>query len=165
MLLYQIRVVPTIRACLWTSRNVFFESLVLVKIWIKLRYRSHSFFKLNNWSIFIHMSPYLYDPFSIMRGPRELLFFQLVVLLHRSKRHSNSFWTHRMFEVSSHKVTSILRPSQARIWTIFLQFFCKNFQVSSRSYGDWESWYLGGLVVLLGTTYRRTIGFWAHCMF
>ncbi len=43
-----------------------------------------------------------------MRGPRELLFFQLVVLLRRSKRHSNSFWAHRMFEISSHKVSSIL---------------------------------------------------------
>ncbi len=43
-----------------------------------------------------------------MWGPRELLFFQLVVLAHRSKRHSNSFSAHRMFEISSHKVSSIL---------------------------------------------------------
>ncbi len=64
------------------------------------------FFKLI-LSIFRHISPYLHNPFYIMRGPRELLFFQLVVLLHGSKRHSNSFWAHRMFEISSHKVSSI----------------------------------------------------------
>ncbi len=33
----------------------------------------------------------LYYQFSIMRRPRELLFFKLVVLLHRIKCHSNSF--------------------------------------------------------------------------
>ncbi len=54
-----------------------------------------------------------------MRGPRELLFFQLVVLLHRSNRYSNSCWAHRMFDISSHKVCSILSPSKAKIWTIF----------------------------------------------
>ncbi len=53
--------------------------------------------------------------FSIMRGPRELLFFQLVVLLHRSNRYSNSCWAHRMCEISSHKVTSISSPSTAKI--------------------------------------------------
>ncbi len=64
------------------------------------------FFKLI-LSIFRYISSYLHNPFSIMRGSRGLLFFQLVVLLHRSKRHSNSFWAHRMFEISSHKMTSI----------------------------------------------------------
>ncbi len=54
-----------------------------------------------------YISPYLLDPFAIMRGSREVLFFQLVVLLDRSKRYSNSCWAHRMFEISSHKVTSI----------------------------------------------------------
>ncbi len=56
----------------------------------------------------------LSNRFSIMRGPRELLFLQLVVLLHRNKRSSNSFWAHRMFEISAHKVSSILSPSQAK---------------------------------------------------
>ncbi len=94
-----------------------------MKIWKKLRYRSHMLFfiYLNNCSIFIHMSPYLHDPFSIMRGPRELLFYQLVVLLHRSKRHSNSFWAHRMYEISSHKVSSILSLSGAKIKTFFFK--------------------------------------------
>ncbi len=49
----------------------------------------------------------LSNRFSIMQGFRELLFFQLVVLLRRSNRCNNSFWAHRMFEISSHKVTSI----------------------------------------------------------
>ncbi len=58
----------------------------------------------------------LLNRFSIMRGPRELLFFQLVVLLHRSNRYPNSCWAHRMFEISSHKVSSILSNSEAEFW-------------------------------------------------
>ncbi len=58
-------------------------------------------------SIFSYISLYLHNPFSIMRGLRELLFLQLVVLFQRRKRHSNSFWAHRMFEISSHKVSLI----------------------------------------------------------
>ncbi len=54
-----------------------------------------------------------------MRVPRMLLFFQLAVQLHRSKRHSNSFRTHRMFEISSRKVSSILSLSGAKIKTFF----------------------------------------------
>ncbi len=61
-----------------------------------------------------------------MRGPRELLFFQLVVLMDRSNRCSNNCWAHHMCEISSHKVTSILSPSKAKIQTIF-------FAKSSRS--------------------------------
>ncbi len=61
----------------------------------------------------------LSNGFSIMRGPSELLFFQLVVLMSRSKRYSNSFCAHRMFEISSHKVSSILSPSEPKIWTFF----------------------------------------------
>ncbi len=41
-------------------------------------------------------------------GALESCYFQLVVLLCRSNRYSNSFWAHRMFEISSHKVSSIL---------------------------------------------------------
>ncbi len=52
--------------------------------------------------------------FSKMR--RRVLFFQLVVLLHRNKHKMNSFWAHRMFETSSHKVSSILSSSEAEIW-------------------------------------------------
>ncbi len=51
-----------------------------------------------------------------MQGPRQLLFFHLLVLLHRSNRYSNSCWSHRMFEISSHKVSSILSPSKAKIY-------------------------------------------------
>ncbi len=54
--------------------------------------------------------------FSNMRGPRQLLFFQLLVLCHRSNRHSNSLWAHRMFKISSHKVSSILSNSEAEFW-------------------------------------------------
>ncbi len=57
-----------------------------------------------------------------MRGPRELLFFQFVVLLHKSKRHINSFCAHRMFEISSHKVSSILSIHRLK----FGQFFAKS---------------------------------------
>ncbi len=39
----------------------------------------------------VMISPSVKIRFSIIRGPRELLFVQLVVLLHRSKRRSNSF--------------------------------------------------------------------------
>ncbi len=74
-----------------------------------------------------------------MRGPRELLFFQLVVRLHRSNCCGNSCWTHRMFEICFHKVTSILSPQKLKI----RQFFCKKFVVSSRRYGDRGSWYWG----------------------
>ncbi len=69
--------------------------------------RSHSlrgFFCIK----FVYISQYVNNRFSMMPGPSELSFFQLVVLLHRSQRHSNSFWAHRMFEISSHKVNSIL---------------------------------------------------------
>ncbi len=42
----------------------------------------------------------------MMRGPRDLLFFTSVVLTDRSKHQSNSFWSHRMFEISSHNLRS-----------------------------------------------------------
>ncbi len=48
--------------------------------------------------LLIMIPPSVKHRFSKMRGREELLFFQLVVVLHRSKRHSNSFWAHRMFE-------------------------------------------------------------------
>ncbi len=48
-----------------------------------------------------------------------MLFFHLVVLLHRSYSYSNSCRADRMFEISSHKVSSILSPSKARIQTFF----------------------------------------------
>ncbi len=80
-----------------------------------------------------------------MRGPRELLFFQLVVLLHRIQCHSNSFWAHRMFEISSHKVSSISSPSKAEIWTFFLQNVRGQFSIIR-----WpRELIFGGLVVLL----------------
>ncbi len=80
-----------------------------------------------------------------MRGPRELLFFQLVVLLLRSKRYSNSFWAHRMFEISSHKVSSIL-TSQAKIWTIVLTKVRGQFSTTRRP----RKLVFGCVVVLFG---------------
>ncbi len=57
-----------------------------------------------------------------MRGPRELLFFHLVVLLHRINCYSNSCWAHRMFEISCHKVSSILSIHKLK----FGHFFAKS---------------------------------------
>ncbi len=65
-------------------------------------------------------------------GCLENCYFSVVVLLHRSNRHINSCWAHRMFEISSHKVTSILSPSKLK----FRQSFCKKFVVSFRRCGD-----------------------------
>ncbi len=102
---------------------------------------------------------YLHNPFFIMRGPRQLLFFQLVVLLHRSKRQSNRFWAYRMFEISSQKWAQFW-VFTSKMWTIFWQKVPSQFSMIR-----WpRELIFGGLVVLLDTTQRRTIGFWAHRM-
>ncbi len=77
-----------------------------------------------------------------------MLFFHLVVLLHSSNRYSNSFRAHRMFEISSHKVSSILSPSESKIYPFFLQKVRGQFSTIRRP----KALIFGDLVVLLGTT-------------
>ncbi len=122
-------------------------SLHVIKIFEKLAAENRGQILL------IMIPPSVKHRFSKMRGRWELVFFQFLVLLHRSKRHINSFWAHRMFEISSHKVSSILSNSEAEIW-----ISCPpKFQVSSRRRGDWELVF-GGVVVLF--SYNVTPYYW-----